>query len=251
MKKNLKLLIDRKGRRFLIHVKPGGKSHFHHGTILHDEILEGKRTIISSKGAKFIVMDPSLEDYVLKMPRKAQIVYPKESARIVSLLDLKNGDIVLEAGSGSGSLTLYLGRAVAPSGKVISYDIRAEHQRQAIANVEGWIENIPVEWRIGKVEDVPERQFYNAVVLDLPTPWNVIPHIKNAIKPSGRIILYLPNIPQILKAVSSLKENNFVNIQTMEILTRYWEIEEKLGIAHPEMRMVSHTAFLIYAVYLP
>ncbi len=251
MKKNLKLLIDRKGRRFLINVVPGGKSHFHHGTIIHDEILAGKTHIVSSKGAKFVVMEPSLEDYVLKMPRRAQIVYPKESSRIVSLLDLKDGDRVLEAGSGSGSLTLFLGRAVAPSGLVVSYDVRPEHQMQAMKNVEGWKEHIPVEWRIGKVEEVPENSFYDAVVLDLPTPWVVVSHIKKALKPSGRIVLYLPNIPQITKAVSSLKENNFFNITTMEILVREWEIDGDHGIAHPEMRMVSHTAFLVYGIYLP
>jgi len=250
LKNNLKLLIDRKGRKFLIKVKPGGKSHFHHGTILHDDILSGKREVVSSKGAKFVVMEPSLEDYVLKMPRKAQIVYPKESSRIVSLLDLKNGDKVLEAGSGSGSLTLFLGRAVAPSGLVVSYDVRYEHQQQAIRNVEGWKERIPVEWRIGRVETVPERNFFDAVALDLPTPWDVIKHITPALKRWARIVLYLPNITQVVKAISSLGEAGFTSIQTMEILVRYWEIDEKRNVAHPEMRMVSHTAFLIYGIYV-
>lgn len=251
MKENLKLLIDNKGRKFLISIKPRGKSHFHHGTIFHDDIIKGNRHIVSSRGAKFVVLEPTLEDYVLKMPRKAQIIYPKESSRIVSLLNLKDGDRVLEAGSGSGSLTLFLGRAVAPSGLVISYDIRQDHQNQAIKNVKRWPEKIPVEWRLGKVEDVPEKNFFDAAVLDLPTPWDVIPHIKMSLKISARIVLYLPNIPQVSKAVSSLKANEFVNIQVMEILTRYWEIDEKRGIAHPEMRMVSHTAFLISGAYLP
>jgi len=244
----LRLLIDKKGKRYLIKVQPDGKTHLHLGVVEHNQILEGKHIVETSKGEKLLVVVPSLEDYVLKMPRRAQIIYPKDAARIVSLLDLSPGKRVLEAGTGSGSLTLFLGRAVAPSGIVISYEIRQDHYERAIKNIEKWHEKYPIQLRLGDIRQVEERDYFDALMLDMVSPWDVLEDVLPAIKTGGRIVCYLPNIPQVINTVQKLKELGIHQIEVFELLERPWDIVPPKNIARPKLRMVAHTAFLISAI---
>jgi len=244
----LRLLIDKKGKKYLIKVQPDGKTHLHLGVVDHNEILKGKHIVETSKGEKLLVITPSLEDYVLKMPRRAQIIYPKDAARIVSLLDLSPGKKVLEAGTGSGSLTLFLGRAVAPSGLIISYEIREDHYETAVKNIDKWHEKYPIQLRLGDIREVKEREYFDALMLDMVAPWDVLKDVLPAIKAGGRIVCYLPNIPQVMNTVNTLKSLGIGQIEVFEVLERPWDIVPTKNIARPRLRMVAHTAFLVSAI---
>ncbi len=244
------LLIDQRQRRYMLTLQSGSEFHSHNGRVPHDEMIgapEGS-VVRSSKGAVFHVFRPTLSDYVLKMKRGAQVVYPKDIGAIITHADIFPGATVVEAGSGSGSLTLALARAVGSEGKVISYEVREDHHTQAVANIEAWYvgagakpENL--ELRIGDVFEGVDEADVDRMVLDLPEPWRAIGTTTEALVAGGILCCYLPTIPQVMQTVEAMRKSGFAFVNTFEVLHRTWNVE-RLSV-RPDHRMVAHTGFLI------
>lgn len=246
------LLLDRKGRRYLITLRIGGEFHTHRGFLRHDELLgrpEGT-SIESSGGATFVAVRPSLTDFVLKMPRGAQVVYPKDIATILVAADIAPGSVVLEAGTGSGALTIALVRAVGEHGRVISYEAREDHQQRARANIEAFLGKVPdtLELRLGDVTVGVDDTGIDRVVLDLPEPWRVIETAQRASRPGALFCSYVPTVPQVAQTAEALRGAGFIDVSTTETLVRSWRVE---GMSvRPDHRMVAHTGFITIARFL-
>ena len=244
------LLVDRKGRRYLQRLASGGTFHFHAGYLAHDELIgrpEGS-TVRSSKGSRLLVLRPTAADWTLKGPRGAQVVYPKDQAMIVALGDIAPGLTVVEAGAGSGALTCALLRAVGPSGRVVSFELRPEHAEVAERNVSARFGGVPDHWEliVGDVADGLAGRRCNRLVLDLLEPWEVVKNGADAVHPGGVLVAYTPTVPQVMRLREALDEDaRWGREETVETLVRPWHVE---GLAvRPDHRMVSHTAFLTTA----
>lgn len=245
------LLIDSRDRRYLVTLATGKQFHSHAGVVEHDALIgrpEGS-TVRSSGGAKLTAFRPTLAEFVLKMKRGAQVVYPKDVALILVYADVFPGATVLEAGSGSASLTLALARAVGDSGRVISYELRDDHHAQAVANVAAWYEGLGakpenLELRVGDVfSDVEEDLRADRLVLDLPEPWHAVGTTTERLKPGGIMCCYLPTIPQVSQLVETMRRGGFGRIETMESLVRTWNVDGQS--VRPDHRMVAHTGFVV------
>jgi tRNA (adenine57-N1/adenine58-N1)-methyltransferase catalytic subunit len=246
------LLIDSKERRYLVTLQNGKQFHSHMGTVEHDALigeLEGV-SVQASKGGRLLAVRPTLSDFVLKMKRGAQVVYPKDIGLILVYADIYPGASVLEAGTGSASLALALARAVGDSGRVISYEIRQDHHDQAVANADAWFDGLGgrppnLDLRVGDVfEDQPGESF-DRMVLDLPEPWRAVGTATESLVAGGIICSYLPTIPQVQQTVEALRSSGFGMIETIEGLVRTWNVEGQS--VRPDHRMVGHTGFLITA----
>ncbi len=238
------LLIDPKERRYLVKLAAGGSFHTHSGILAHDAVIgcdEGT-SVASSTGRRFIVVRPTLTDVVLKMPRGAQVIYPKDLGAILMAADIGPGLRVLEAGVGSGALSMALLRMGAD---VIGYEVRADFAAHARTNVEN---TMP-----GATYRVEERDIYEGIddlrldriVLDLPEPWQVVPHAEKALRPGGILLAYLPTINQVATLRGALRRSAFGLEETSEVLLRTWHVEERS--VRPDHRMVAHTGFLTTA----
>lgn len=243
------LLIDRKERRYLITLKAGGSSDLRGGRLPHDELIgspEG-RYVITTRGEKFLVVRPTLADFVLEMPRGAQIIYPKDLSVILLAADIYPGATVLEAGTGSGALTMALLRAVGASGHVYSYEVRDEFASTARKNIEKYLgASDQLTMRAQDIYDgIPDHPL-DRIVLDVPEPWRVVDHAIAALREGGIVLSYLPTVPQTVQFVAELRRSSrFGMIETTETLLRPWNIEGQS--VRPAHRMVAHTAFITTA----
>ncbi len=238
------LLIDRKSRRYLFDLAAGREFHTHTGVIAHDEIIgapEGSR-LRSTRGSSFLAMRPTLADAVLKMPRGAQVIYPKDIGPILMLADILPGARVLEAGIGSGALSMALLRAGAV---VTGYERREDFCARARANVERFCGPEALERYRTELRDVYEgidETGLDRVVLDLPEPWQVVPHASAALRPGGILLAYTPSIMQVQRLRRALDDSAFDLHETVEVLQRGWHVEG--DAVRPNHRMVAHTGFL-------
>jgi tRNA (adenine57-N1/adenine58-N1)-methyltransferase catalytic subunit len=244
------LFIDQRGRRYLVRLEAGRTWHFHGGSVPLDMVIgaEEGTVVHSSTGAVLSCYRPRLRDFVLKMPRGAQVVYPKDLGAILMNADVHPGAIVLEAGTGSGALTLALARAVGAEGRVVTYELRPEFQDRAARNMEAFLGKVPdwVELRLGDVTEVMEtEERFERVVLDLPEPWRVVDQMGRAMRPGGILCAYLPTTVQVQTLVLSLEARAFTQIETIEVLTRSWHVTERS--VRPDHRMVGHTGFITVA----
>jgi tRNA (adenine57-N1/adenine58-N1)-methyltransferase catalytic subunit len=238
------LLIDPKARRYLVKLVAGGSFHTHSGILAHDAVIgcEEGTSVASSTGRRFVVVRPTLTDVVLKMPRGAQVIYPKDLGAILLAADIGPGMRVLEAGVGSGALSMALLRMGA---NVVGYEVRSDFAAQARVNVENAIP--------GSAYSVEERDIYEGIddlrldriVLDLPEPWQVVPHAEKALRPGGILLAYLPTINQVATLRGALRRSAFGLEETSETLLRTWHVEERS--VRPDHRMVAHTGFLTTA----
>ena len=235
----------------MITLRRGGSSDLRGGRIAHDELLgraEGG-TVRSTRGERFLVLRPTLGEFVLEMPRGAQVVYPKDLGAIVVAADLFPGARVLEAGTGSGALTMALVRAAGPEGRVVSYEMREDFARIAERNITRYLgETRSLVLRRRDLADgiLPDDAPVDRIVLDLPEPWRMVPEAERALVPGGIFLAYLPTVPQIVQTVESLHSaGTFALIETVEILLRPWNIEGRS--VRPAHRMVAHTGFLVTA----
>jgi tRNA (adenine57-N1/adenine58-N1)-methyltransferase len=245
------LLIDRRRRRYMIHLRPGGVSDLRGGKVPHDALLgqEEGRTVLSSRGERLLVVRPTLAEFVLEMPRGAQVVYPKDLGAVLIAADIFPGARVLEAGTGSGALTMTLLRAVGPGGRVVSYDLREEFARIAEQNIRrflGAADTLVVRRQDVYAGILTEDLPLDRIILDVPEPWRVAAHAARALAPGGIWLSYVPTVPQITQTVEALRATGaFALVDTVEILMRPWNIEGQS--VRPAHRMVAHTGFLTTA----
>ncbi len=242
------LLIDTKNRRYLVILEEAGEFHSHVGVLSHSDILgrnEGA-VVRTSKNGALRALRPTLSEYVLKMPRGAQVIYPKDLGPILIMADIFPGAKIFESGIGSGALTMALLRAAAPDGEVIAYEVRTDFAEQAQKNIEGFIgkdeteKSLRIEIR-DTYKGIAETEF-DRVVLDLPEPWTVVPHAQEALVLGGIFLAYLPTVGQVMQLRAALDESRFGMAETLEVLQRGWNVD---GLSvRPNHRMVAHTGFL-------
>lgn len=243
-------LTDAKGKLHTITLKEGGEWHTHKGWLIHDQIVgmpQGS-VVETTAGLKFLAFKPLLGDYVLSMPRGATIVYPKDAALIVGFADIAPGLRVLEAGVGSGALTISLLRAVGPAGAVDSYERRAEFAEIATKNVHNYFDGVPENWTLtlGSVQDKSSEVKYDRIVLDMLAPWECVELADNVLHPGGVLLAYVATTTQLSAMAEAIKESGrFTEPESSEALIRQWHHE---GLAvRPVHRMIGHTGFLIQA----
>jgi tRNA (adenine57-N1/adenine58-N1)-methyltransferase len=242
-------LTDPKGRLHTITLAPGKEFHTHRGGLAHDDLIgrhEGS-VVTSTGGTQYLALRPLLADYVLSMPRGAQVVYPKDAAQIVAMADIYPGARVLEAGAGSGALSCSLLRAVGERGSLLSYERREDFAGIAHDNVTRFFGETPATWTL-EVGDVGEADLsgtaLDRIVLDMLAPWEVLANVAPALVPGGVLIAYVATTTQLSTVVEALREHGgFTEPRAWETLVRDWTAD---GLAvRPDHRMVAHTAFLV------
>lgn len=245
------LLVDRKQRRYLVRLEHGGRFQTHAGILDHDEVIGGpegcevpaRRGDEALASRRFLVLRPTLADLVVKMPRGAQVIYPKDLGAILVAADLFPGARVLEAGVGSGSLSMAALRAGC---EVTGYEVREDFAARARANVAAYLgDDVSYDVQIRDVYEGIDPGGFDRILLDLPEPWRVLPHAAEALVPGGIVLAYLPGINQTAELRGHLEHHGFGFAETVEILRRTWYIEGRS--VRPDHRMVAHTGFLTSA----
>jgi tRNA (adenine57-N1/adenine58-N1)-methyltransferase len=239
------MLIDAKDRQYLITLKAGNTFHTHAGIVAHENVigaLEGS-LIRSTTDRSFLVVRPTMSDVVLKMPRGAQVIYPKDLGTILMMADIAPGMKVLESGVGSGALSMTLLRAGA---SITGYEIREDFANHARKNVVEML-GPDIDYNI-KIRDVTlgiDETDFDRILLDMPEPAAVVPHAEKALRPGGIFLAYLPTINQTQLLRETLRQHAFGLEETVEILRRTWHVDGRS--VRPDHRMVGHTGFLTTA----
>jgi tRNA (adenine57-N1/adenine58-N1)-methyltransferase len=248
------LLLDTKRRRYLVTLAADGEFHSHAGFVAHSAIIgqpEGV-WVTSTHGAEYTVLRPTLEDFVVEMPRGAQVIYPKDLAPICMLADIGPGVRVFETGVGSGALSMTMLRWGA---EVVGYEVREDFANRALANVSSFVGPDALERYRVRIADSYEGidpddiggRAFDRVVLDLPEPWNVVKHAEQALVGGGILVAYTPSILQAVR-VRELLTGRWIDVRTIEVLHRGWHIKDQA--VRPDHRMVAHTAFLTVGRWL-
>lgn len=243
-------LTDAKGRMHTITLQPGQRFHTEKGGIDHDDLIGSGEGIVitSSKGTQYLALRPLLHDFVMSMPRGATIIYPKDAALIVAFTDIRPGARVLEAGAGSGALTCWLLRAVGTTGHVTSVEKREDFAEIAARNVGKLFGGVPENWTLlpGALEEVAPLGPFDRVVLDMLTPWEMLPVVEASLVPGGVLCVYVATTTQLSRIVESLRAaGGWTEPKASETMHRGWHVE---GLAvRPDHRMVGHTGFLVYS----
>lgn len=245
-------LTDAKRRHYTLVLEEGVKFHSHRGIIEHSQIVgmdEGS-VVTSTLGSDFLLFRHLMVDHVLSMPRGAAVIYPKDSAQILVEGDIFMGARVLEAGAGSGALSMTLLRAVGSEGHVFSYEVREDHLEFAENNVEEYFGSKPEWWspRLGDLADVKKEDLggpVDRIILDMLEPWEHLETVRDLLIPGGVFMTYVATVPQLMKVMEGIRELKcFTEPRAWESLVREWKVE---GLAtRPEHRMNAHTAFLIW-----
>ena len=246
------LFIDGKERRYLVTLDEKGEFHSHAGFVPHSTVIGAREgvTVESTKGARYVVMRPTLEDFVLEMPRGAQVIYPKDLAPIAMIADIAPGHLVFESGIGSGAMSMTMLRAGA---RIVGYELREDFASRAKKNVASFLgEDAGARFDVNIRDsyagiDLPAAGRFDRAVLDLPEPWQVVPHLAAVMHAGGVMVAYTPSITQAVKVREALNavRGEWVAMRTLEVLHRTWHIEGES--VRPDHRMVAHTAFLTTA----
>ena len=243
-------LTDPKGKLYSFTITPGKEWHTHKGWIVHDDLVglaEGS-VVSTTAGLKFTAFIPLLSDYVLSMPRGATIVYPKDAAMIVGVADVYPGARVLEAGVGSGALSLSLLRAIGSEGTLHSFERRDDFAEIARKNVAEYFGGLPTNWSltVGSVQDYEHTLSYDRVVLDMLAPWECVEMAARVLRPGGVYLAYVATTTQLSATAEALKsDGHFTEPESSETIVRGWHHE---GLAvRPQQRMIGHTGFLIHS----
>jgi tRNA (adenine57-N1/adenine58-N1)-methyltransferase len=243
---NVLLFLDKR-RSYLVKVEGGKDFHTHKGFVHLGDLIgnEYGAQIRSNLDVVFVALKPSIRDYVFKVSRRTQIIYPKDIALVIMFGNIQPGSKVVEAGTGTGAMTIALAYHVKSSGRIYSYEVREEFIEAAAKNLEkaGVMEYVKL--KNGDVTQGIEEQDVDTVVLDLATPWLVVPHAYSALKGSGIFVSFSPTIDQVVKTAEALKENGFVGIETIESLVR--RIQTEKGRTRPETLMTGHTGYTTFA----
>lgn len=246
-------LVDQKGRHYPLTLKAGEIYQFSGQTIAHDALIgRPDATMVTlSRGKKMLAIRPTFGDYVLKMPRGAQVLYPKDLALIPMWADVYPGARVFEAGTGSGALTMALLRAVGLRGSVVTYDVRDDFARTALLNIERYMGPVSNLVSLRKnayegIELLDDGIPFDRVVLDLPEPWQVVPHAASALRSGGIYVSFVPTVPQVMQTVEALERTAvFAMVETFETLLRTWSVQGRS--VRPDHRMVAHSGFITVA----
>ncbi|MEU2204412.1 tRNA (adenine-N1)-methyltransferase [Microbacterium oleivorans] len=247
-------LTGPKGRMHTVTLREGGELHTHHGVLRHEAIIgqpDGS-VVVNSGGHEYLALRPLLRDFVMSMPRGAAIVYPKDAAQILASADIFPGATVVEAGVGSGALSLWLLRAIGPSGRLLSFERREEFSEVAEANVETFLGHYPDSWRVvvgdlaEHLPQVTESGSVDRVVLDMLAPWECIDVVAEALTPGGVVLCYIATATQLSRVAEYIRHSGlFTEPEATETMVRGWHVE---GLAvRPDHRMVAHTGFLLTA----
>ncbi len=245
-------LVDQKRRQYALTLKAGETYQFSGQKIAHDALigrLDGSIVTLSG-GKKMVALRPTFGDYVLKMPRGAQVLYPKDLAIIPMWADIYPGARVFEAGTGSGALTMALLRAVGPGGLVVTYEIREDFAQTAKTNITRSLNPINLICFMKNayegIDLLDDQVPFDRVVLDLPEPWQVVPHAMKALRSGGIYLSFVPTIPQVMQTVEALERTAvFGMIETFETLLRTWSVQGRS--VRPDHRMVAHSGFITVA----
>lgn len=234
-------------RTWLVKARPGRELHTHKGVVRMDDIIGrpyGSR-VRSSTGQEFVVLRPTIRDYVLKTRRATQIIYPKDLGLILAFTGIGPGWRVVEGGTGTGALTAFLAYHVRPDGRVFSYEVRPEFLEVAEANLRraGLLD--VVELRLADITEGIEERGMDAVILDIADPWEAVPHAWEALRPSGSFASFSPTIDQVVKTVEALKAAGFAAIEVVECFLRRLRAEP--GKTRPEWLMRAHTGYMVFA----
>jgi tRNA (adenine57-N1/adenine58-N1)-methyltransferase len=243
-------LTDPKGRNHSVVLQSGKTFYTHKGSIAHDDLIgrPDGTVVVSSGGTEYLVMRPLLNDFVVRMPRGAAVVYPKDAAQILMMGDIFPGAHVVEAGAGSGALTCSLLRAVGEHGTVSSYERREEFAEVARRNVRSFFGGDHPRWRVtvGDLTEALTERDVDRVVLDMLAPWECVPAVRVALAPGGLVCAYLATTTQLSRFVETVRaEGGFTEPESWESLVRGWHVE---GLAvRPQHKMNGHTGFLVTA----
>jgi tRNA (adenine57-N1/adenine58-N1)-methyltransferase len=245
------LLLDAKKRRYLIELTADGEFHSHAGYVPHADVIgrpEGI-TVRTTKNAEYVVLRPTLEDFVVEMPRGAQVIYPKDLGPICLLGDIGPGMRVFESGIGSGALSMTMLRYGA---EIVGYELREDFANRARANVRSFLGAAALDRYRVEIADSyagidPGAGPFDRVVLDLPEPWQVVPHAEGVLRAGGLLVAYTPSILQAARVREELR-GRWIDARTLEVLHRGWHIEGQA--VRPDHRMVAHTGFLSIARFL-
>ena len=246
-------LIDKKGRHYALTLKAGDLYQLSGHKIAHDELIgrpDGSLVTLSDDKT-MLAIRPTFGDYVLKMPRGAQVLYPKDLALIPMWADVYPGARVFEAGTGSGALTMALLRAIGPRGLVVTYEVREDFARTAMINIERYMGAVPNLISLRKnayegIELLDDGALFDRLVLDLPEPWQVVPHAARVLRSGGIYLSFVPTVPQVQQTVKALEQAVvFGMVETFETLLRTWSIQGRS--VRPDHRMVAHSGFITVA----
>ncbi|MDR2320530.1 tRNA (adenine-N1)-methyltransferase [Microbacterium sp. NPDC089698] len=247
-------LTGPKGRMHTVTLREDGELHTHHGVLRHRDLigLPDGSVVANSSGNEYLALRPLLRDFVMSMPRGAAIVYPKDAAQILTQADIFPGATVVEAGVGSGALSLSLIRAIGPAGRLVSFERRDDFAEVASANVETFLGELPESWKIvvGDLQEQLASEFptgsVDRVVLDMLAPWECIDAVAEALAPGGVVLCYIATATQLSRVAEYVRATGlFTEPESSETMVRGWHVE---GLAvRPDHRMVAHTGFLITA----
>ncbi len=243
------LIIDRRGRRYLALLRSGAKFESHLGAFEHDALIgaDAGSWMTTNRGHVLLAVKPTMADFALEMPRIATVGYPKDLGAILVYGDIFPGARVLEAGCGSGAVTMALLRAIGEHGSLISYDVRQDMIDRTRENVSAMLADTSnLTLKLGDVYEGFEERELDRVVLDLPEPWLVVPHASESLLPGGIFVSFSPTVLQVHELVRTLRATHaFEMMETMEVLQRPWNVSARS--VRPEHRMVAHTGFITVA----
>ncbi|WP_127818456.1 tRNA (adenine-N1)-methyltransferase [Microbacterium sp. CPCC 204701] len=247
-------LTGPKGRLHTITLREGGELHTHHGVLKHSDLIGAPdgSVVANSGGHEYLALRPLLRDFVMSMPRGAAIVYPKDAAQILAEADIFPGATVVEAGVGSGALSLWLLRAIGVDGRLVSFERREDFAEVARANVETFTGEVPQNWDVvvgDLAEDLPRTVVaasVDRVVLDMLAPWECVDAVADALTPGGVVVCYVATATQLSRVAEYIRGTGlFTEPDANETMVRGWHVE---GLAvRPDHRMVAHTGFLVWA----
>lgn len=243
---DLAQLVGLRHKHFILTLQAGGKFETHRGILQHDNLI-GKpwgTQVFSHLGSPFFLLQPSLADLLIDLPRTTQILYPKDIGFILVTMGVGHAQRVMEAGTGSGSMTTALAYAVGPNGQVISYEVKPDVQNLARKNLTRFGLDSRVDFKLRDIGQGFDETDVDSFFLDVPNPYDYIAQVRAALKPGGFLCCLIPTFNQVEKTLYALRQNDFAFVEVCEILLRYYQaIPNRL---RPTDRMVAHTGFLIF-----
>ena len=244
---DLAQLVGLRHKHFILTLQAGAKFETHRGILQHDDLI-GKSwgtQVFSHIGAPFFLLQPSLADLITELPRTTQILYPKDIGFILVTMGIGPGQTVMEAGTGSGSMTTALAYAVGPEGRVISYEVKPDVQNLARKNLTRFGLDSRVDFRLGDIQEGFDKTDADAFLLDVPNPYDYTTQVRAALKPGGFLCCLIPTFNQVEKTLQALRQTRFAFVEVCELLLRYYKPEP--ARIRPTDRMVAHTGFLVFA----